>query len=141
MTYDARLPTDHYIVANFGTAAYTGLGRNNGIITYLFIMGYLYQVIEFGARFNERRSDGSAVNGGISADLYKIFHYYITNLRHFFKAAICLRRKTKSIASYNRTGMNGYVFANNTVVVNFCSGMYNGIVVDLYMIAQEYIRK
>src|SRR5687768_5124661 len=104
MAHNTRLPTDHNVVANFGTAAYAGLGRDYGIIAYLYIMGYLYQVIEFGARFNERRTDGGAVDGGVSTNLHKIFHDYIANLRYFFKAAICLRRKTKSITAYNRTG-------------------------------------
>src|SRR5687768_2345657 len=101
MPNDTGLSADHYIVTDLGAAAYAGLRCDHGIVPYFNVMRHLYQVIEFGARFNYGRTDGCAVDGCIGADLYKILHHYITNLRNFFEAAIGLRSKTKSIAADN----------------------------------------
>src|ERR1035438_7381693 len=97
MPDDACLATDHYIIADFSAATDPGLRSDHGIITYFNVVGNLDKIIQLSTRFNEGRSDGRAVNGGVGANFYIVFHDDIANLWHFFKAAVLLGSKSKPV--------------------------------------------
>src|SRR5688500_15684778 len=141
MPYNTGLTADHYIVADLGAAAYAGLRSDDSVIAYFHIVRNLDQVVELGAAFNDGRADGSAVDSGIGADLYIIFHHHIADLRHLFETAVFLRSKTKSITAYHGACMNGHIPADDTIVVDLYTGMQNGIIAQLYIIADIGIGK
>src|SRR5687768_10563828 len=59
-----------------------------------------------------------------------IFNFYIPDLRHFYKAAIRLRRKTKTITADDGTAMDSNMIANNTIMIDFYTGMNNAVIAD-----------
>ena len=127
MSNDTGLSADHDIIADFGASTDAGLGSNHRILTHFNIMGDLDEVIEF--------SPGMimvepivARSIGICPNLHMVFNNHIAYLGYFFIGAVCLGRKAKSIAANDRSGMDGYIVANNAIVVNFYPGMYTHVI-------------
>src|SRR5688572_4085775 len=133
---NTNLTSDHYTFANFCTSANATLSCNNCTISYFYIMCDLYQVIKFGTRSYDGRTDRCPVNRRIGADLYIIFNYHITDLRYFFKTAIRLRSKTKTITSYYSPCMYNNIAPDQTIMINFYTGMNDRIISNFYIIAK-----
>src|SRR5688572_1088067 len=64
-----------------------------------------------------------------------IFNFYIPDLRHFYKAAIRLRRKTKTITADDSAAMDSNMIANNTIMIDFYAGMNNAVIADGHIIS------
>src|SRR5687767_3786625 len=70
-----------------------------------------------------------------------IFNYYITNLWYFFKTAILLWCKPKTITTDNRTGMKDNITPNDTIKINLNTGMDNSIITHCYIVTKINTRK
>src|SRR6185436_14116145 len=136
MPNNSNLAPDHYTLTDFCTPTNAALSGNNCTISNFYIMCDLYQVIKLSTRSYDRRTDRCPVNSCISTDLYIIFNYHITNLRYFFKTAICLRCKTKAITSYYSTCMNNNIVPDQTVMINFYTGMNDRIISNFYIVTE-----
>lgn len=66
-----------------------------------------------------------------------VFNNYIAYLRYLFEVAICLRRISKSIAANYCSGMYGYIFSDDCIMIYFYTGMYNTVYVNTYIIANK----
>src|SRR3712207_5783722 len=109
-------------------------------MTNLYIVRYLYKIIQLCTCFDNSRTHGSTVNSGIYAYLYMILNDHIANLWHFFEGAICLGRKAKAIASNYGSGMNDNMIMQYAVMIDFYTWMDDAVFSNLYIVANIGVR-
>src|SRR4051812_14058650 len=112
MANNAGLSADHHAITDPGTATDAGLRCNHGTVTDLNVVCNLYEVVEFCAAPDNRRSDCCAVNGCVRTYLDIVFYHYVSNLRHFLKTSIGLWCKAEAIAANDRSAMNDHVITD-----------------------------
>jgi hypothetical protein len=95
MAYNTNLAAKYHILGNFCTARDTRLRGNHRILPNLYIMGYLYQVIQLYAFAYDRRAHGCPVNSSIGPHFNVILNNNITYLRYFLYLPSALGAKPK----------------------------------------------
>src|SRR6185312_3368081 len=140
MTDNARLPADHYAAADLGAPADARLGGYNGMMTDVYIMRYLDQVVQFRAGADHSGSDGGPVDSDIRPYLHIVFDFHIPYLRHFFEAAISLRRKTEPVASNDRTRMYRHMRPDHAIVIDLYPRVQHRMIADTHVVSKVYLR-
>src|SRR5690606_25605834 len=115
------------------------------------VMGYLDKIIQLRAGLYQGRAHGGPVDGGVGADFYIVFHHHISDLGHFFKAAVFLGGEAETIAADHRSGMNAHLAADDAVVIDAHARMDDrgvanphiitqvNVGIDLYVIAHLHV--
>src|SRR5215207_2564678 len=85
MANDSCLPPNHYMIANFSTSAYARLCCDHGMMSYFYIVGNLYQVVQLCTGFNNCRTHCGTIDRGVSANFNMIFHNHISYLWYLFE--------------------------------------------------------
>ncbi len=98
MPNNTYLTADDTTLADLGTARYACLCCYHGVFTYLYVVGYLYQVVQLYTAAYVGRAHGCPVNSSIRAYFHIVFYYHIAYLRYFLVAAVFLRGKAEAIA-------------------------------------------
>src|SRR5690606_35519191 len=97
MAHDSRFTRNDAVVSDLGRAGNPGLGGDNGIFSNDHIVGYLHQIIDFSAFFNQSRTHSSPVDRCISSDTYIIYQANVPQLRYIFVGSVRLWGKSESI--------------------------------------------
>src|SRR5580693_5781779 len=128
MSHDPRLAADHDPVAYLGAAADPRLSGDHGIVTDIYVVRDLDQVVQFGAFADKGRSDRRPVDRHIGSDLHPVLDQYIPDLGDLLKAPIRLRRKAKTIPADYRTRMDRDIGADHATVIDLHARMKYGVV-------------
>lgn len=71
----------------------------------MYVVGNLYQIINFGAGTNDGVINSTTVNRGIGANFHLITNTHHAQLGHFYNL-FAIKRKTKTILANTHTGVN-----------------------------------
>src|SRR5579883_1134598 len=92
VTPDAHLPTDHAAPPDARAARDSDAGRQGAMGTHPDVVRDHDQVVELYALFDHGILDGSAIDGGVGADLDIGTHAYTACLRHLDPTTVLLRK-------------------------------------------------
>ena len=102
MPYNTYLPAKHAVLTDLGRTCYHIACCQVAVLSYLYIVRYVYEVIKFHSFADDGRTERSTVYSTVSTYLHIVFYHHIAYLRYLFITLI-LRCKTKSIATDDRT--------------------------------------
>src|SRR5690606_27011461 len=106
MPYYTHLAPDLTIFSDFCRSGNSRLGRYYGMFPYLYIMGYLYLIVEFYAPPENGRAQGRPIYGGAGAVLYVVLKDNVSCLWYFGVFPFIIGRKSKSIRDRKSTRLN-----------------------------------
>src|SRR5262245_50171769 len=89
------------------------------------VVPYLDQIIELGARLDNRITHGSPVNTGIGPNLHTITNHHTANLRHLAIRAIRERVKTEAVGANYRPAMDNHPAPQTYMVIEANIGIQN----------------
>src|SRR5450432_1773898 len=93
MSYDPHLSAEHTILPHLSRSCHHAMRRKIGVLSDLYIVGDMDQVVEFYSFAQDRRTKRSPVNGAIGADLHIIFYQHIPDLGYFFNIVFGVEAK------------------------------------------------
>src|SRR5438552_18930345 len=83
MANDANLSGHHHFFSDPSAAGDSGLGRNNGVFSYDYIVRDLHEVVDLHAFLDPSPAEPSAINRRVRADLYAVTALNDSESRHF----------------------------------------------------------
>src|SRR5262249_5759277 len=101
-------------VRQFGGAGDAALGRDYAVPTYNDVVGYLHQIIDFGAFADNRILKCPAVDGGVGADLHVVLDDDAADLRDLEVAARA-HGEAESVLSDAHSRVNDHAVADERV--------------------------
>ena len=107
MAVDTGAAANHAMATNFRTAGNAHTTGNGRMIANFHIMADLHQIIYFNSLTDHGILQGSAINGGISADFNIIADDYPAYLRDFHPLP-AIMRQTKSICADHCATMDNH---------------------------------
>ena len=116
----SHLSAHHAMAAYFCRAGDAALGSHYGILAYFYVVGYLYEVVEFYTLTYDGRSHSGPVDGCIGSDLDMVFENDIPYLRYFHVRTV-VRGKSEPIGTDNGSCMYDAVIAYHAIVIYFYS--------------------
>src|ERR1700693_5377513 len=87
MFADADLAAENDILFDGDTAGEAGLRGDHHVFSDLAVVADVYEVVDFRASANAGCIQGSAVDGGVGADLDVVFDFQAPDLRKLFVTA------------------------------------------------------
>ena len=105
--------------------------RHDGVLADFAVMGHLDKVVELHTLMNNGLSHGRAVDTGIGTNLHIIFDNYNTQLRNLL-VTFGVRCETKAVGTNHATGMDGYILANLTTIVDGDVGIDDRTIANLH---------
>ena len=102
MTVDTGLACQDAVVSNGGGAGDAGLGDNEAVFPYLYIMSQVYQVIDLGAPSYHRIIQSAVIHSSSCAKLTVIADDCFPQLADMVMMTFFIGGEAKALASYHR---------------------------------------
>jgi hypothetical protein len=139
MIDDSDTSAQHDVLTDSGTSGYARLRGDKRIFAYSYIVCDLDQVVDFDASPNGRLSKGSAVYGGVGADLHVVLHFHNPHLWDF-NPLVTLPRVAKSIAPDDHASVQHHSVSHPTPVADNHIRMEHTILSNPNLFSQKYTR-
>ena len=99
-------------------------------MTDLDVVGYLDEVVELHATFDESAAHSGTVDSGVRTNLDIVLNLYNANLLDLVVYAIGIGSEAKAVGTDNCTAVEHTTCANTTAMVYFYTGVNGGIVAN-----------
>src|SRR2546425_981720 len=123
MANDADLPGHHHLFSHPRAAGDSGLGRNNRVFSYDYVVRDLHEVVDLHPFLDPGPAESGAINGRVCADLCVVIDLNDSDLRNLFVTTVD-EFEAETIRADDCTAMNDHArpdlgpFANGYIWTN-----------------------
>ena len=110
------------------------------MFAHLYVVGNLYEVVEFHPFADDGRAHGGAVDGGVGTYLDIIFENHVAYLGNLGIFAVGLRSEPETVGSDDNACVQGAVVADYAAVIDFHTRVEGDVVADGDVVAHIYLR-